>query len=186
MKTKILTLSLILIAFVSNAQTKSKVYNCSALGVNDGSIDMIVSGGTPPFTYQWSNGSTDEDLKNLSSGRYTCTLSDASGICKIEVSFDVAADNPFTKRKEDAYTSRFEVYPNPAESITNIVFYNSDDNAFTIRIMDINGKEIYSQNVNEVNGEFQKQFDFSSYAKGIYLVEIISKKESITKRILIN
>ena len=73
---------------------------------------------------------------------------------------------------------------NPAISIDPR--FHGDDNAFTIRIMDINGKEIYSQNVNEVNGEFQKQFDFSSYAKGIYLVEIISKKESITKRILIN
>ena len=33
----------------------------SCNGFNDGAIDLIVSNGTPPFTYNWSNGNITEE-----------------------------------------------------------------------------------------------------------------------------
>ncbi|RZK11397.1 MAG: T9SS type B sorting domain-containing protein, partial [Flavobacterium sp.] len=44
-----------------------------------GTIDLIVSGGTPPFTYSWSNGSTTEDLNNLVAGNYAVVVTDFNG-----------------------------------------------------------------------------------------------------------
>jgi subtilisin-like proprotein convertase family protein len=49
---------------------------------NQGSIDIIVSGGSLPYNYAWSNGATTEDLTNLSEGDYTCTITDDDG-CSI-------------------------------------------------------------------------------------------------------
>ena len=49
-------------------------YNIRCNGGNDGAINMTVS-GIGPFTYVWSNGSTDEDLFNLAAGTYTVTVS---------------------------------------------------------------------------------------------------------------
>ena len=43
-----------------------------------GSIDIVVSGGTSPFTFQWSNGSTTEDLYGIAAGTFTLELSDAN------------------------------------------------------------------------------------------------------------
>lgn len=45
---------------------------------NNGAIDITVSGGTPPYTFQWSTppGSTTEDINNLSPGTYTVTIRD--------------------------------------------------------------------------------------------------------------
>ncbi|CCG53278.1 Protein of unknown function precursor; putative adhesin [Flavobacterium indicum GPTSA100-9 = DSM 17447] len=43
---------------------------------NTGSIDLSVSGGTPPYTYSWSNGATSQDLSNLANGSYTVTVTD--------------------------------------------------------------------------------------------------------------
>lgn len=48
-------------------------------GQNDGSIDLTVAGGTAPFTYNWSNGSSNEDISNLAPGTYTVTVTDGSG-----------------------------------------------------------------------------------------------------------
>jgi gliding motility-associated-like protein len=49
---------------------------------NSGSINLIVTGGTLPLQYTWSNGATTEDLNNIPPGNYTVTVSDANN-CEI-------------------------------------------------------------------------------------------------------
>ena len=45
----------------------------------NGSITTSVSGGTTPYTYVWSNGSTTPNISNLSAGNYTVTVKDVNG-----------------------------------------------------------------------------------------------------------
>jgi hypothetical protein len=46
---------------------------------NDGTAWATPSGGTPPYAYLWSNGSTDSLIINLTPGTYTVTVTDAHG-----------------------------------------------------------------------------------------------------------
>ena len=53
--------------------------NISCSGLNDGEIDLTPSGGTAPYTYLWSNGSSDEDQIGLTAGTYLATVTDING-----------------------------------------------------------------------------------------------------------
>lgn len=48
-------------------------------GQNNGSITALPMSGTPPYTFQWSTGSTNATIANLAPGTYTVTASDANG-----------------------------------------------------------------------------------------------------------
>ncbi|MBN4081700.1 choice-of-anchor J domain-containing protein [bacterium AH-315-C07] len=52
--------------------------NVSVYGGNDGAVDLSVSGGTPTFTYQWSNGATTEDISSLTGAVYYITVTDVN------------------------------------------------------------------------------------------------------------
>ena len=56
--------------------------NVSCMGGNNGSSTVNVSGGTPGYSYSWTNGSTSQTINNLSAGTYTCTITDANGCTK--------------------------------------------------------------------------------------------------------
>ncbi|MEZ5045169.1 MAG: SdrD B-like domain-containing protein [Saprospiraceae bacterium] len=45
----------------------------------DGVLEAIVSNGTAPYLFNWSNGDTTALIDNLSSGDYTLTVTDANG-----------------------------------------------------------------------------------------------------------
>lgn len=50
--------------------------NASAIDSQDGSAQLFINGGTPPYTITWSNGQQGNVLNNLSPGDYTATVTD--------------------------------------------------------------------------------------------------------------
>lgn len=60
------------------AATVDNTQDVSCGGGNDGAINVSVVGGTPAYNYDWSSGSTDEDLSNLGLGSYTLVVTDAN------------------------------------------------------------------------------------------------------------
>ena len=62
----------------------STVVNVKCNGGNLGSIDLTVSGGAAPYSYNWSGLTPDvEDPTGLTAGTYSVTVTDANGCTKI-------------------------------------------------------------------------------------------------------
>lgn len=64
---------------LTNLQTDVLCY-----GMNTGGLDVVVSGGTPGYSFLWSNGAISEDINNLFSGVYTLSVTDANGCPDVE------------------------------------------------------------------------------------------------------
>lgn len=60
---------------------------------NSGQINLLVSGGTPPFSYLWNNGATTEDLNSIPAGNYQVTVTDARG-CVKTAQYSITRPNP--------------------------------------------------------------------------------------------
>lgn len=62
--------------------------NISCAGMLDGSIDLTVTQGIPPYTFQWVGpGGTianSEDISNIGIGTYSVTVTDAAGCSKTQ------------------------------------------------------------------------------------------------------
>ncbi|WP_460938993.1 beta strand repeat-containing protein, partial [Spirosoma humi] len=54
----------------------------SCNGTNTGSARAVVSGGTAPYTYLWSNGASTSIASGLAAGNYNVVVTDANG-CKV-------------------------------------------------------------------------------------------------------
>lgn len=50
----------------------------SSCNTCNGAIDISVTGGTAPYTYQWNTGANFPNMVNLCSGTYTITVTDAN------------------------------------------------------------------------------------------------------------
>ena len=67
----------------------------TCLGKTDGRIQLSVSGGVAPYTYQWSNGSTTSLAQNLPVGRHWYKVSDVNGCFAIDT-IDLDTPLPFS------------------------------------------------------------------------------------------
>ena len=54
-------------------------FNTSFYSAEDGQVNLEVSGGILPYSFEWSNGSTEEDIIGLAAGTYSVVVSDFVG-----------------------------------------------------------------------------------------------------------
>lgn len=71
-------------AFTSAQVTQPTQVSVTVTAVNGacntlGSASAVATGGTPGYTYAWSNGATGASISNLNTGAYAVTATDANG-----------------------------------------------------------------------------------------------------------
>ena len=131
--------------------TSSSVVTDASCGIcPDGNIDLTVNGGTSPYNFSWSNSAVTEDISGLVTAMYYVTITDNNGCQHVDSAFvdfstGIASVNS---------TNGINVYPNPSTG-ENIHFVLTPAGAISLRIFDMEGKEIYTTALNNANGDFE-------------------------------
>lgn len=151
----------------------------SSDGANNGSITLLVSGGTPGYTYLWNDSiqSNTPMLSQLSPGDYTIVVTDANG-CTQEATFTVA---DLVSSVEAVNSDRqLRISPNPASDY--ILLYWSDGTISDGQL------SMYNR-----SGQLMKQMPFqskveridvSAYPEGLYLLKVDNAARKNTQSVM--
>lgn len=146
---------------------------------NDGAIDLTVSGGTPGFTFDWSNSAITEDISGLVAGSYDVTVTDING-CYETVTIVVSSQVGINE-VDPAFG--LSVYPNPTNGVFKLTINSAENHANVgVQVVNAAGQVVYSNALNVNSGLNTTEIDLSTLADGIYVVKVIvDEKIYITK-----
>ncbi len=88
---------------------------------------------------------------------------------------------------EDLFVENsIRTYPNPARNSLTLKFNLKENSNIDLSIIDVLGKEVFSQNYNQLNsGENIIDIDVNKYAKGIYYYQMTSGKTKKINKIIV-
>ncbi len=141
-----------------------------------GSVDATVTGGTPPYSFAWSNGTNTEDLAEATYGTHEIVLTDANGCSSTAEAFvDYVNNNQSTELSSNA---GLEIYPNPASEILTI--QTGTDIIKNLVCYNLQGvKLILIKDIEKARLEL----DLSELPAGSYILEINGmKRQSFIKQ----
>ena len=151
----------------------------------DGAIDISVTGGVSPFSYEWRrNGeliASTEDLIAVLPGTYEIIVRDKNGCTIIGAEIIVPISGVATKNE---HAPTILIYPNPADSR---VFISSSDpiiKSAKIEIFDLLGRGVAAQLYTHTQDE--KYFDTGNLPTGSYFIRVVSGTRSWISKVVIH
>ncbi|MEM6723256.1 MAG: T9SS type A sorting domain-containing protein, partial [Bacteroidota bacterium] len=148
-------------------------------GSNDGSIDLTPAGGTPDYTFLWSNGETTEDIMGLAAGDYTVTFTDANG-CEFIETYGLITDVDNIQTLEV-----FTLTPNPTDGQVLLTLGFTQSETIRLEIVNVLGQILHREDMTAVNF-LQKEMNLSNFAAGMYYVRIISEDKIATRELILS
>tara|TARA_B110000238_G_C16141407_1_gene446478 strand:- start:7417 stop:7716 length:300 start_codon:yes stop_codon:yes gene_type:complete len=89
------------------------------------------------------------------------------------------------KNEGGSTINNLNIYPNPSSDIFNISFISEDIQSLRIKVLNLLGEVIYTQDLEQFIGEYTKQIDLSNNSKGVYFLEITINNAIVNKKLII-
>jgi pimeloyl-ACP methyl ester carboxylesterase len=146
----------------------------TSASASDGSLIAHVSSGFPPYTYQWSNGSTDSVNADIPAGFYSLTVTDATG-CQATSSQYLSVQVGV----EEFLAQQTGIFPNPSSGVATIQFPLSGD--YALEISDVTGRVVLKDRF--FGGKYVLLTD--EFSEGLYAVTIRPANRSPYVKLLV-
>jgi hypothetical protein len=159
----------------------------------DGSIDIGIAGGTPPFTYKWTTGATTQDVSGLCPGSYRVKVTDALG-CVMRRTFQIYYKkdlNPVRLDASSAVPSSLEimkVYPSPADNMTTMQLLVAEDGLADVAVYNMIGKEVMNHTRIPVSADVTNEIeiDVGHLDNGLYFINVVMNGKVVTAKIQVS
>ncbi len=150
------------------------------LSLNGTSLIAQTTGGTLPYTYNWSTGASSAGIVISTGNSYSVTITDKNGCTKTETYSFVGIN------QLDAATS-LRVYPNPTAGASSFSIELVAPQAIdaTIQVVDNAGRVVYTAAQQFQSGLNVTQVPVSALSSGLYFVRIVSKDVVKTTKLLV-
>lgn len=159
----------------------STVADESGTGEQDGAISLSVSGGTPPFEFQWSNGATTQNLSNLPGGTYTVTITEITTGCTAEYTYVV---NTSVSTQESAVVNSLTLSPNPSTGLAYLTVGLNDMQTIKVEVRDALGRLVIDNpSVEAVT--LNLPIDLAKHPQGVYQVVISAGNQVMVRKLVI-
>jgi hypothetical protein len=141
----------------------------------DGEINITVTGGVSPYTFDWDNDGTGdfddtEDLTGLASALYTVVVNGSTG-CSGTVDINLGTQVGI----DDLNQATFAIYPNPTTNNITVEF----EGTFYYELTDMNGAVISRSTATD-----KELISLESLARGVYFVTIKSNDTIQTVKVV--
>ena len=167
--------------------------SCASLAINptttgdggscNGTATASASGGTPPYTWNWSGPSCPcanaDNITGLCAGTYSVTVTDNNG-CTL-----VGSPVIVIGIEEIPSLTSLTLYPNPSEGEFTIEMELAQPLEMELELFNALGQVIHSESLGRVSGTYQKQLSLKALAKGIYSLQLTSEEGTTTRKLMI-
>lgn len=135
-------------------------------GATLGTATANPSGGTPPYSYSWSNNGTTQQIANLAVGTYTVFVTDANN-CQNSQSVTISNQ---TALEAAVNNGIFGLYPNPNKGNFVLKSFANKNYEANVSILDATGRTIYTQQLS-LNALAETSFHLG-ISEGMYLLKV--------------
>lgn len=147
---------------------------------NNGTITVTPTGGTPPYTYAWSQGASAASLINLSSGNYSVTITDNAG-CAETFSFRLSGSVGI----EDATAFSMDIFPNPTKNYVTLKATFNKAEQTIVEVYNSVGALIAEENFGVVRS-LDNTVNLAGFDNGVYFVRVQAGTHSQVGRIIVH
>ena len=81
--------------------------------------------------------------------------------------------------------TNLDVYPNPSRDLFNVTFTSEDVQDLEVRVINVVGEVVYTENLQQFVGEYTKSIDLETYTKGVYFLEITTNNGVVNKKLIL-
>ncbi|MGB2229335.1 MAG: T9SS type A sorting domain-containing protein, partial [Flavobacteriales bacterium] len=138
----------------------------------EGSIDINITGGLPPYEYEWIgpgvSGTTDQDLTGISTGVYIVEVTDANG-CSSDETFNLT-----TSIQEIAAGVVASVFPNPSQGLFAVEIAGQTQGAVEYHVLDAQGRMLTQGQWVGAGQLFRETLDLTGADAGLYQLVLVA------------
>ena len=142
--------------------TEPTLLKTEILVTNENQLMASASGGTPPYTFLWNDGTTTSNIETPITNNYSVTITDTNGCFQ-------TTNLAFTNvQLYEAQNEKVKVFPNPIKN-GGFLSINSSYPINKIKLYKVNGSLVN----NELYKLKENKLQLQQLTAGIYILEVI-------------